>query len=84
MVAQQQVRQVAVGVDIGAEVWVFSPPAGGFTCYWGYVPYPGHDAQGKPYQPWADTVRVVGPGGWSERLDTGAVIQTNCYMRARR
>ncbi|MVU80429.1 hypothetical protein GPX89_24665 [Nocardia sp. ET3-3] len=81
VVAQQQIRQVTVGADVGADTWVFSPPAGGLTCYWGYVPFPGHDSQGKPYSPWADTVRLVGPAGWRERLDSGAVIETNCYMQ---
>ncbi|BEK86649.1 hypothetical protein [Nocardia seriolae] len=81
VVAQQQIRQVAVGADIGADTWVFAPPAGGLACYWGYVPYPGHDAAGKPYTPWTDTIRAVGPAGWTERLDPGAVIETNCYMR---
>ncbi|MGV9839399.1 hypothetical protein ACWDUL_35105 [Nocardia niigatensis] len=81
LLAQQQIRQVLVGVDIVPDLWVFSPPASGLACYWGYVPYPGVDAQGRPYAPWADTVRVVGPGGWTERLESGSVIETDCYMR---
>ncbi|MGW5111384.1 hypothetical protein [Nocardia sp. NPDC004123] len=80
VLAQQQVRHVSVGVDIPSDMWVFSPPAAGLACYWGYVPYPGYDAQGKPYSPWTDTLHVVGPAGWTEHLDPGSVIETNCYM----
>ncbi|MEC3913465.1 hypothetical protein [Nocardia sp. CDC160] len=80
LLAQQQIRHLAVGTDIAADTWVFTPPASNLTCYWAYVPYPGHDAQGTPYSPWPDTVHLVGPTGWTEHLTPSAIIETNCYM----
>ncbi|MFE3196001.1 hypothetical protein ACFXHA_43870 [Nocardia sp. NPDC059240] len=80
VIASMQVRQIAFGTDIAAGRWVLTPPAAGIACYWGYVAYPGHDADGKPYAPWTDTVRVVGPAGWTGQFDPGALIETNCYL----
>lgn len=84
LAAQQQVRQLSVGADIAPDVWTFQPPGQGLTCYWGFVPYPGHDASGKAYSMWPDTLHLVGLGGSVERLDSGAVIETNCYLHRAR